>query len=167
VRRPAALLGLAALLIAQPAAAAPGCDLIRAMVGLDDKALTGIAVATRADGTFDLLYKGKPTMAKGASECDLDGPADDLEITCSWDAPDLDAAKAMLGQLRDRLDDCIATGMVRKDYETKVAGLKIPLLYEAAIDRRNDDTLDVELKIYQFLHDDQTASFEVDLSFSR
>ena len=96
MRRPAALLGLAALLIAQPAAAAPGCDLIRAMVGLDDKALTGIAVATRADGTFDLLYKGKPTMAKGASECDLDGPADDLEITCSWDAPDLDAAKAMV-----------------------------------------------------------------------
>lgn len=102
-------LALAALALPGVAEAAGPCPVIGALLAENAKRLKGIGVVINGAGTFDVTLNGAADAVRGAGSCDLNGPAEDLEISCEWSYAAGEDAKARrdLEAVIGRLKACL------------------------------------------------------------
>ena len=102
---------LAALVLPGAVEAAGPCPVIGALLAQNPKRLKGIGAVLNGAGTFDVTLNGAADAVRGAENCNLYGPAEELNITCDWSyAADEDAkAQRDFEALTGRLEACLPT----------------------------------------------------------
>lgn len=109
-------LALAALALPGVAEAAGPCPVIGALLAQNPKRLNGISVTVNGAGTLDVTLNGATDAVRGAENCDLYGPAEELNITCDWSYAAEEDAKAQRNfeALMGRLEACLPTPLEQK-----------------------------------------------------
>jgi hypothetical protein len=111
-------LALAALVLLPGVAQAAGpCPVIGALLAENPKRLKGIGATLNAAGTFDVTMNGITDAVRGAEDCDLWGPAEEINISCDWSfeaEAEADARRAFAA-LKGRLEACLPTPLTRNE----------------------------------------------------
>lgn len=105
------------VLLPGAAEAAGPCPVMTALLAENPKRLKGIGATLNAAGTFDVTLNGTTDAVRGAADCDLYGPAEELEISCDWRfeaEAEADALRAFEA-LKGRLEACLPTPLKRKE----------------------------------------------------
>ncbi len=110
-------LALAALAMPGAVAAAGPCPVIDAMLAQNPKRLKGIGATINGAGTIDVTINGAADAVRGAENCDLYGPGEELNINCDWSyAADEDAqAQRDFEAVKRRLEACLPAPLERKE----------------------------------------------------
>jgi hypothetical protein len=117
MRATAKVLALAALAMPGVAEAAGPCPVIGALLAQNPKRLKGIGAVLNGAGTFDVTLNGAADAVRGAENCDLYGPAEELNITCDWSyaADENTKAQRDFEALTGRLEVCLPAPLERKE----------------------------------------------------
>lgn len=115
--RKAIPLALAALAMPGVAEAAGPCPVIGALLAQNPKRLKGIGATINGGGRMDVTMNGKADAVRGAENCDLYGPAEELEISCDWSygADESAEARRDFDALKGRLEVCLPAPLERKE----------------------------------------------------
>lgn len=116
MRATAKALALIALAIPGVVEAAGPCPVMAAMLAENPKRLKGVGVTLNGAGGFDVTLNGAADAVRGAEDCDLNGPAEELEISCDWSfgaGADAQAQRAFEA-LKGRLEVCLPAPLQRK-----------------------------------------------------
>lgn len=110
-------LALAALVLPGVAEAAGPCPVIGALLAENPKRLKGIGATLNAAGTFDVTMNGATDAVRGAEDCDLWGPAEEISISCDWNYAAGEDAQAQrdFEAVRGRLEACLPTALERQE----------------------------------------------------
>jgi hypothetical protein len=111
-------LALAALVVLPGVAEAAGpCPVIGALLAENPKRLKGIGATLNAAGTFDVTMNGTADAVRGAEDCDLYGPAEEINISCDWsfEAEAEAEARRAFEALKGRLEACLPTPLKRNE----------------------------------------------------
>ncbi|WDA42554.1 hypothetical protein [Erythrobacter sp. BLCC-B19] len=111
-------LALAALVLLPGAVEAAGpCPVIGALLSENPKRLKGIGATLNGAGTFDVTMNGTADAVRGAKDCDLWGPAEEINISCGWNfEADAEAdARRAFDTLKGRLEACLPTPLKRNE----------------------------------------------------
>lgn len=97
-------------------AAAGPCPVIGALLAESPKRLKGIGVVINGAGTLDVTFGSAADALRGAESCDLYGPAEELEISCTWNyAAGKEAeARRTLEAVTARLEACLTAPIEAK-----------------------------------------------------
>ncbi|WP_017663804.1 hypothetical protein [Porphyrobacter sp. AAP82] len=111
----AAALALALVLPGVAEAAGP-CPVIGALLAENPKRLKGIGALINGAGTFDVTLNGAADAVRGAENCDLSGPAEELDIACdySYAAGEEAQARRDLEAVIGRLKACLPSPLEAK-----------------------------------------------------
>ena len=108
---------LAALALPGAAEAAGPCPVIGALLSENPKRLKGIGATLNAAGTFDITLNGTADAVRGAENCDLYGPAEELNIACDWSYEAGEDAQAQrdFEAVKGRLEACLPAPLERSE----------------------------------------------------
>jgi hypothetical protein len=117
MRATAKALAFAALAMPGAVAAAGPCPVIGAMLAENPKRLKGIGATINVAGTIDVTMNGAADAVRGAENCDLYGPADQLNIACDWSygADGSAEARRDFDALKGRLEACLPSPLERSE----------------------------------------------------
>lgn len=137
--------GATLLGVAVPAQANDNCDLIKAFSSKDGQGLRKLSIATTKGGTFDVVVRGKKSILREATECEISGPLNQFELRCDWDFDgDGAAAENRARALSAVLSPCFSEGLT----ETSVQSSNRIREYSADIFvTKGDDEFDVSFEI--------------------
>jgi len=110
-------LALATLVLPGVAEAAGPCPVIGALLAENPKRLKGIGATLNGAGTFDVTMNGATDAVRGAEDCDLWGPAEEISISCDWNYAAGEDAQAQrdFEAVRGRLEACLPTALERQE----------------------------------------------------
>jgi hypothetical protein len=110
-------LALAALALPGVAEAAGPCPVIGALLAQNPKRLKGIGATINGAGTIDVTINGAADAVRGAENCDLFGPGEELNINCDWSyaADDYAQARRDFEAAKGRLEACLPAPLERKE----------------------------------------------------
>ena len=104
-------LGAAALALGLPgiAAAQVKCPVMSSLLADNPDRLEGIGISVNKQGLLEVTKSGMPGVIRNATSCDLSGPADGLDLNCSWSfgAEEQDKTEREFAKLRSRIDNCL------------------------------------------------------------
>ncbi len=106
---------LAALALPGVAEAAGPCPVIGAMLAENPKRLKGLGATINGAGTIDVTLNGAADAVRGAENCDLYGPAQELQINCDWDFDDEAEARRAFETVKGRLEACLPAPLERNE----------------------------------------------------
>jgi hypothetical protein len=117
MRAPIKALVLIALALPGVAEAAGPCPVIAALLAENPKRLKGIGPTINGEGRIDVTLGGAADAVQGAENCDLYGPAEELNINCDWsyEAGEADKAQRDFEAVKGRLEACLPTPLERQE----------------------------------------------------
>ncbi|QDH33777.1 hypothetical protein [Porphyrobacter sp. YT40] len=176
---------LAALALPGVAEAAGPCPVIGAMLAENAKRLKGLGATVNGAGTIDVTLNGAADAVRGAENCDLYGPAEELQINCDWDFDDEAEARRALETVKGRLEACLPAPLERKEspvyseqqlteaaqrngasFADYLRNREVLADYDASypLDREEDQSLDISVTL---VRDRKTGSLRMDVDLER
>lgn len=176
---------LAALALPGVAEAAGPCPVIGALLAENPKRLKGLGATVNGAGTIDVTLNGAADAVRGAENCDLYGPAEELQINCDWAFDDEAEARRALEAVKGRLEACLPAPLERNEprvyteqllaeaaarsgasYADYLRNREVLADCEASypLDREEDQSLDVSLTL---VRDRKTGSLRMDVDLER
>lgn len=183
--RATSALVLAALALPGVAEAGGPCAVIGVLLAENPKRLKGLGATVNGSGTIDVTLNGAADAVRGADNCDLYGPAQELQINCDWDFDDEAEARRALETVKGRLEACLpapleqgvpvtyteqqlaeAAGRSGASYADYLRNREVLADYAASypLDREEDLSLDVSLTL---VRDRKTGSLRMDIDLER
>ena len=135
-----------------------------------DGDLSRLGVAFRRDGTMDLTVSGKSDILVGATQCILEGPADEFTADCEWTADSYGAALSRFNYLRVTLGPCLAGAeleLTENDYSRD--GYSVLRRFSGSVEEDDEDhrSVDISLELIEYTAPESSAQYWVQLEFER
>lgn len=185
MRAATSALALAALALPGVAKAAGPCPVIDALLAQNPKRLKGIGATVNGAGTIDVTLNGAADAVRGAENCDLYGPAEELQINCDWAFYDPAEAQRALETVKGRLEACLPAPLERNEpviyteqqlaeaagrsgasYADYLRNREVLADYDGSypLDREEDQSLDISVTL---VRDRKTGSLRMDVDLER
>lgn len=176
---------LAAAVLPVVAEAAGPCPVIGALLAENPKRLKGIGATINGAGTFNLTLGGAADAVRGAENCDLYGPAEELNIHCDWAFDEEAEARRAFEAVKGRLEACLPGPLERNEplpyteqglakaaeqggasFAEYLRNREVLADYEQSypLDRDNEHSLDVSVTL---MRDRKSGSLRMDVDLER
>ena len=87
------------------------CPVVSSLLSDDAAALDGVGITINDKGLLNVTKAGLPGAIRNAASCDIGGPVEEFDLSCSWSFPKNEAKQAerQFDQLKARLEKCLPT----------------------------------------------------------